>query len=361
MVYFSPGFPTSFNGASGFTSQQLYSTASYQHGDLTGINFAGLNLSGWSFKGETLIGSSLANANLNGANFTDADLTSANVPSNFAQIGAILHNTILPTSTIAPLALDPGEQLTIGGYPQFFSFRTPIVVSQGMSLTSSSSLDLLISGNVWNRPLSIQGVSPQLAGTLELSFAPGTNAAALVGTTYNIFEWNGMLTPGQHFDRIVSPSGYVWDTSQLYTTGNVTLTAVPEPATLVMAFVGVVLLSAIKRRGVVARLAKERPRCQVSSRGHDALRSSPAGRKMCRAANLAIDGSAQAPGLLLCPGATGAVIEALASRLEETSLGRAIALTRSPPRRQSRLAPCSASDVAACGPPWPRSGGRVRG
>ena len=41
---------------SGFTEEQLYSTASYQSGDLTGIDFWANDLRGWDFAGKNLIG-----------------------------------------------------------------------------------------------------------------------------------------------------------------------------------------------------------------------------------------------------------------------------------------------------------------
>ena len=51
--------------ASGFTSAFLYSTASYQTGDLSGIGFGfGSNLSGWSFAGKNLTDADFVNATI---------------------------------------------------------------------------------------------------------------------------------------------------------------------------------------------------------------------------------------------------------------------------------------------------------
>lgn len=60
-----------------------------------------------------------------------------------------------------------------------------------------------------------------------------------VGYQFQAFHWNYTLPPGQHFDQIISQPGYTWDTSQLYTTGYVTLTGVPEPSTWLLAVLGV--------------------------------------------------------------------------------------------------------------------------
>ena len=72
----------------GFTSEQLYSTASYQSGELRGMKLSGNDLSGWDFAGKNLSGTrfgefyefdedpypaNLNNADLRGANLTDVD------------------------------------------------------------------------------------------------------------------------------------------------------------------------------------------------------------------------------------------------------------------------------------------------
>jgi hypothetical protein len=60
----------------------------------------------------------------------------------------------------------------------------------------------------------------------------GTNdVSALVGRTLHIFNWTG-VTPTGAF-AVSSP--YAWDLSNVYTTGEVTFIAIPEPATLVLA------------------------------------------------------------------------------------------------------------------------------
>jgi hypothetical protein len=60
----------------------------------------------------------------------------------------------------------------------------------------------------------------------------------VVGDTYQAFDWTGVSPSGQ-FSSITNdlPAGYSWDTSQLYTTGDVTV--VPEPASLALLAAGV--------------------------------------------------------------------------------------------------------------------------
>ena len=79
----------------------------------------------------------------------------------------------------------------------------------------------------------------QLGGTLELDLAQWQSQPVHVGESFPVFDWAGTLPAGQHFDQIISQPGYTWDTSQLYTTGYVTLTGVPEPSTWLLAILGV--------------------------------------------------------------------------------------------------------------------------
>lgn len=67
----------SFYGATGLTPEQVYSTASYQAGDLTGVQLGLHNLSGWNFSGQVLNGVSFLRATVNGADFTNADVRGA--------------------------------------------------------------------------------------------------------------------------------------------------------------------------------------------------------------------------------------------------------------------------------------------
>jgi uncharacterized protein YjbI with pentapeptide repeats len=62
----------------GFTKEQLYSTATYKSGNLTGISFAECNLEGWDFSGKNLTNSGFAGTRLMGANFANAIISGTN-------------------------------------------------------------------------------------------------------------------------------------------------------------------------------------------------------------------------------------------------------------------------------------------
>ena len=89
----------SFDDATGFTKEQLYSTSSYQARQLPGIGFAANNLSSWDLSGQDLStanldGTRLRNANLSTAKLNFADLSNANL-SGANLTGAVLKGAYL--------------------------------------------------------------------------------------------------------------------------------------------------------------------------------------------------------------------------------------------------------------------------
>jgi hypothetical protein len=70
------------------------------------------------------------------------------------------------------------------------------------------------------------------------------NLATQVGRTFDLFDWTGVNPIGTF--AVSSP--YTWNLSNLYTTGDVTLIAVPEPASVALMWVGIVSLLRHRRR-----------------------------------------------------------------------------------------------------------------
>jgi len=270
----------------GFTAAQLYSTASYQNHDLTGINFVANNMPGWNFVGQNLTNANFRVANLAGADFSHANLTgalfgegfNANLTNaNFSHAnlvnadlstyyldntnftaadtrGAIFFtnpstittNLIFPNGHVAGLDLTAGRSLLVRNYHgNFFgdypNGPLPVVVDQHLTTDASGELQLMLDADVWDSRISFApGIPVSLGGTLELSFAAGTDVNAQIGRTFQIFDWTG-VTPAGLFN-LSSP--YAWDVSRLYTSGQVTL--VPEPGSLALLGIG----------GVAALLAR---------------------------------------------------------------------------------------------------------
>jgi uncharacterized protein YjbI with pentapeptide repeats len=234
--------------SNGFTKEQLYSTASYRSGDLAGVRLHDNDLGGWSFAGQNLADATFDRSKLLNADFSGADARGAH-DLNLAE--AVARNTILPDGRIAGLVLAAGERLLVrndDGLPpdvpqQPPSFSNvfdlwlgprqpiPVTIHDQLSMSEGSVLQLVLDADPWNSVISFEpGIPIQLGGALELTFADDVSVATQVGRTLRIFDWTGIAPRGQF--AICSP--YVWDVSNLYTTGEVTLVAMPEPATRVL-------------------------------------------------------------------------------------------------------------------------------
>ncbi|MFO0911795.1 MAG: hypothetical protein U0795_02455 [Pirellulales bacterium] len=98
----------------------------------------------------------------------------------------------------------------------------PITVSNQMTVDPGSTLQMVLAGNAWGSKIKSQpGIPVQLGGTLDLTFIENTPLALQSGRTIKVFAWAGVLPQGTF--HVASQPGLVWDTSQLYTTGEVTL------------------------------------------------------------------------------------------------------------------------------------------
>jgi uncharacterized protein YjbI with pentapeptide repeats len=272
----------------GLTKEQLYSTASYRAKDLHGIvlsfacvwDWCGANdLTGWDLSDQNLEG-----ANLSGAEITDTDLSGANlINANFfytlgtsvnltgadtrgalvewsLPAGEVSRNAISPDGKIAGLELDAGSRMVVRdddggmldpGPRSWIQPRLPIPVSvqDHLIMAESSILQLAFDADPWDSLISFEpGIPVELAGAIQFTFADDVDVASQVGRTLQIFDWTGVAPSGQC--RIRSP--YIWDITNLYTSGEVTLVAVPEPT-----FASIFLVSALVlgiRRRVTIRL-----------------------------------------------------------------------------------------------------------
>ena len=239
----------------GLTFAQLQSTASYASGDLTGIGLGYNDLSGWNLGGKNLSSASfsfatLANANLSQADLTDtqftavtltnADLSGADTRGaqslTYDQLSsAITTNLIRPDGTMQGLNLSGGKALLVGDHDgNSCSFPDPptpiaITIQDGMDMGSDGLLKFIFEADAWDSTISfVPGVPVALGGTMELTFAPGTDLAAQIGRTFDLFDWAGVAPTGTF--TLVSP--YQWDLSHLYSDGEVTM--LPEPASLML-------------------------------------------------------------------------------------------------------------------------------
>jgi uncharacterized protein YjbI with pentapeptide repeats len=249
-----------FSSATGFTADQLYSTANYSGGSLSGVGLEGLDLTGSSFAGQNfaggdfastnLTGADLSGANLAGANFAAANLTSASFAdadlrgaSDWSPGSSTnVQNAILPDGSIRGLSLQAGEELVVRNSP------IAIAVTTAATFDPASTLQFQFSPD-WTSPIGFAaGLTPSLSGTLDLELAPGVDPAELIGDSFQLFEWNTPLPAGDEFLSITTDPRLNWDLSELYTTGIVSVSAVPEPASATVLGVATAALLARRRR-----------------------------------------------------------------------------------------------------------------
>lgn len=105
-----------FNSVSDFTANQLYSTASYQDGDLAGISLGNNTLSGWNFRNQYLAGANFSSSTLNGTDFRGAiglDLMWYSDMMAFSDYSINGTNVILADGTIGNFDVAAGTSFRI--------------------------------------------------------------------------------------------------------------------------------------------------------------------------------------------------------------------------------------------------------
>jgi uncharacterized protein YjbI with pentapeptide repeats len=214
----------------GFTKDQLYSTASYKANNLQTIELPGNDLSGWDFSGQNLMNASFNDSTLANANFSRSDMRGT---FDVNLTGAVTTNAILPSGKIAGLELAAGDQLLVRPYRDQGLTPIGVAVQDHMTMASGGVLHMLFDADdaIWDSTITFAaGIPVTRGGTLELSFAPDLNLSNQIGRTFDLFDWTGVNPTGAF--AVASP--YRWDLSNLYTTGQVTLTAIPEPSTVML-------------------------------------------------------------------------------------------------------------------------------
>jgi hypothetical protein len=138
---------------------------------------------------------------------------------------------ILPDGHIDGLDLEAGGLLVVRDddvgsayYPD--ALPIPVTVDQYLAMGPDGTLRMVFEADAWDSTISFApGIPVTLGGTLELTFAADVNPASQLGRTFHLFDWTGVTPTGEF--AISTP--YRWNLANLYSTGEVTLTAVPEP------------------------------------------------------------------------------------------------------------------------------------
>jgi uncharacterized protein YjbI with pentapeptide repeats len=252
--------------ASGFTFSQLYSTASYQSGNLSGIRMRANDLSGWDFSGQDLRNSdfyaaTLTNANLAGAmiqgadwrlttsrgfsavqlqstrSYQDKDLSGINFSRNdftgWSFAGQNLTNVKFSNATLTNTDFSNADLSGVD-----LRNSTGFVAGAGTILHNTILADgsvqdvMLNAGEHWivmdnspkvtvtgsatfahgstltlikiGYPISFaQGVTPQLGGTLEILLDYQQDISNWFVATTKFFEWSTPLSADNRFDNII--------------------------------------------------------------------------------------------------------------------------------------------------------------
>jgi hypothetical protein len=96
----------------------------------------------------------------------------------------------------------------------------PITVLEEFAVSRGGRLRIEVENDPWDSLIKYQhGIPVDLGGTLELTFASDVDAATQVGRTLRIFDWSGVNPAGKFQVRV--PPSTLWDTSKLYTAGEV--------------------------------------------------------------------------------------------------------------------------------------------
>jgi hypothetical protein len=137
------------------------------------------------------------------------------------------------------------KQASIRRVVRHHSSNCGIICKANCSISPGGVMRIEFEAHAWDSLISFEpGIPVERGGTLELMFTRDVDVATQVGRTLRIFDWSGVSPVGEFL--VASP--YAWDVSRLYTTGEVTLAAVPEPGTAVYVAAALVTLVATCRR-----------------------------------------------------------------------------------------------------------------
>jgi uncharacterized protein YjbI with pentapeptide repeats len=187
-------------GSTGITTDQLYSTASYQSHDLAGIRLSWSNLAGWNFAGQNLTGADFSFATLTGADLSGADARGANFQyATLARTNS--SNMIQSDGHIAGLDLAAGASLVVRAYdgdPNRGLGPIPVTVQDHVTLGNGSAVTVnggtlrfaLTSGS----PTIGTGVQTAVNGSATLELAGSASALANGADRVNIT--NNSTAPG---------------------------------------------------------------------------------------------------------------------------------------------------------------------
>jgi uncharacterized protein YjbI with pentapeptide repeats len=239
-------------------ADQTLTNADFSYTDVTSADFSHANLFNADFSGASLTDAILIAADARGASFgiiQPCRYICGPIGTGLAR--AVTTNLIFPNGQVNGLDLDADSQLVVRDYDGDPNVGNPlppipITVDHHLAIEAGGKLRLVFEADAWDSTISFApGIPVTRGGTLELTFADDVNLATQAGRTFDLFNWTGVNPTGAF--AVSGP--YTWDISKLYSTGEATLIAVPEPATFVLCFLGMLSLRAgVRRRNSECRV-----------------------------------------------------------------------------------------------------------
>jgi hypothetical protein len=139
----------------------------------------------------------------------------------------------------------------------------PITIDQHLAMGPNGTLRMVFDADAWDSTISFApGIPVTLGGTLELTFADDISLGTQVGRTFDLFNWDGVNPTG----AFAISSQYGWDLSNLYTSGEVILTAIPEPSSFALVAFGLLGLVVRARRPQPKKLLGQRTNRNLTQR-----------------------------------------------------------------------------------------------
>ena len=234
--------PSSEGGS--ITGAGTFRTGGLTNGGAINLSFGNSNFSGAITNQDT--GKIVVS---NGAQATFADSLKNNGELRVSEGGAANFFGVVSGSGVFS---GDGQSRFEGG---FNPGNSPALVTVGFKSTFSSGswIDMEVGGQtpgncatcadkiVFNNSVTLRG------GDLRVAWwGPYLGES---GATYDLFDWNGTLTGTfGHVSLPTLDNGLAWHTDKLYTTGEISIAAVPEPENWAMMLAGLAVLVAVARR-----------------------------------------------------------------------------------------------------------------
>ena len=119
-----------------------------------------------------------------------------------------------------------------------------INITGGLTLTNTSELDFEIAGPSTNDHLDISGLLVA-SGALKVTLTNGYTGS--IGDTFDLFSFGSISGMFSQTNLPTLGGGLQWETSQLYTLGDISVTGVSEPGIAALLALGLAALGARRR------------------------------------------------------------------------------------------------------------------